>query len=44
MVQPGTPMVDLFPLGQAAFGNQRRPNPPPGFGPQQKILVSAEIA
>ena len=37
-MQPGTPMVDLFPLGQAALRNQslqRRPNPPPGFGPRQ---------
>ena len=25
-------MVDLLPIGQA-FGNQRRPNPPPGIGP-----------
>ena len=31
---PGTPMADLFPLGQAAFGNRRRPDPPPGFGPR----------
>ena len=28
-------MADLFPPGQAAFYNQRRPNPPPGFGPRQ---------
>ena len=35
MLQPGTPIVDLFPVGQAAFANPRRPNPPPGFGPRQ---------
>ena len=28
-------MADLFPLGQAAFANRRRPDPPPGFGPRQ---------
>ena len=28
-------MADLFPRGQAAFGNRRRPDPPPGFGPRQ---------
>ena len=38
MLQPGTPMVELFPVGQAAFGNPRQPNPPPGFGPRQVII------
>ena len=35
MLQPGTPMSDLFPMGMAAFANRRRPNPPPGFGPRR---------
>ena len=35
-------MADLFPLGQAAFGNRRRPDPPPGFGPRQFLPSSCQ--
>ena len=38
LMQPGTPMADLFPPGHAALRNPRRPNPPPGFGPRHNQL------